>query len=183
MKLTEQQEEDLIQTLQFRFESNMKRHKTISWKDVAEKLNKSPEKISSLFMMEQTGGEPDVVEYDKKTNTFIFYDCAAESPKDRRSICYDRQGLASRKEHKPKTNAVDLATKIGVELLTEAEYRNLQELGDFDTKTSSWLATPAEIRKLGGAIFGDFRYGTVFVYHNGAQSYYAGRGFRGKLKI
>ncbi len=183
MKPTKQQEAELIQTLESRFKNNRNLHKGLAWNDVFKKLNNNSEKLWTLFEMEQTGGEPDVVEYNPKNNTFIFYDCAPESPKGRRSICYDRKGLESRKEHKPKTNAIDMATKIGIELLNEAEYRKLQGLGDFDTKTSSWLETPDHIRKLGGAIFGDFRFGTVFIYHNGPQSYYAGRGFRGKLKV
>ncbi len=161
----------------------MARHKGIEWDNIQAKLEANTNKLWSLNEMERTGGEPDVVGYDKKTGEYLFYDCAAESPKGRRSIAYDLEGQESRKEYKPKNNAVDMADAMGVELLTETEYRTLQNLGNFDTKTSSWLKTPAEIRKIGGAIFGDFRYGNVFVYHNGAQSYYAARGFRGSLKI
>tara|TARA_R110002049_G_scaffold309051_1_gene516213 strand:+ start:15019 stop:15588 length:570 start_codon:yes stop_codon:yes gene_type:complete len=183
--LTPEQRAELIKTLKTRFEKNTNRHKDIDWNDVQAKLTShaNAEKLWSLFEMENTGGEPDVVASDKKTDTYVFYDCVAESPKNRRSICYDYEGQESRKEHKPKNNAIDMATSMGIELLTEIEYRSLQKLGTFDTKTSSWLQTPPEIRKHGGAIFGDFRYNTVFVYHNGAQSYYAARGFRGKLTV
>ncbi len=174
---------ELFATLKSRFEKNMKRHKGLDWNNVKEKLETKDEKLWSLSEMEITGGEPDVVGYDKKTNEYIFNDCSAESPKGRRSICYDLEGLESRKEFKPENNAIDMAAKMGIELLTEEEYRALQKLGNFDSKTSSWLKTPADIRKLGGAIFADFRYGNVFVYHNGAQSYYGGRGFRGSLKV
>jgi hypothetical protein len=169
--------------LKARFEKNMNRHESIKWAKVQAKLDTGTQRLWSLNEMERTGGEPDVVGYDKKTGEYIFYDCSAESPKGRRSVCYDRDGLESRKEHKPKNSAIDMATAMGIELLTEEQYRELQTLGQFDTKTSSWLKTPSDIRKLGGAIFGDFRYGNVFVYHNGAQSYYAARGFRGSLKV
>lgn len=182
-KLSAEQENDLLQTLEQRFEKHRDRHKGIEWSKVEEKLKKFPEKLWSLNEMEKTGGEPDVVGENKKSGEFIFMDCVAESPKGRRSTCYDLEGLESRKEHKPKDNAVDMAQNMGVELLTEEQYRELQKLGSFDMKTSSWLKTPAEIRKLGGAIFGDFRYNHVFIYHNGAQSYYAARGFRGALTI
>jgi hypothetical protein len=161
----------------------MPRHKGIEWAAVNAKLEASSEKLWSLNEMEITGGEPDVVGFDKKTGDYIFYDCAAESPKERRSFCYDREALESRKEHKPKNNVMDMAAAMGVEILTEAQYRELQQLGNFDTKTSSWVKTPAAIRKLGGALFCDRRYNTVFVYHNGAESYYAGRAFRGMLKV
>ncbi len=182
-KLLPKQQEELLHTLKTRFEKNKNRHKSIEWEDVQAKLLANKEKLWPLNEMERTGGEPDVVGFDKKTGEYIFYDCSIESPKGRRSICYDREGLDSRKEFKPENNAVDMAAAMGIELLTEEEYRQLQQLGTFDTKTSSWLKTPAEIRKLGGAIFADFRYGTVFVYHNGAQSYYGGRGFRGRLQV
>jgi Protein of unknown function (DUF4256) len=175
---------DLISVLKERFEKNMKRHKGIEWASVLKKLKlpASGEKLWSLNEMETTGGEPDVVSYDKKTDEFIFYDCSAESPKGRRSICYDQEGLDSRKEFKPAGNAIDLAASMGIEMLTEEQYRELQTLGTFDAKTSSWLKTPEAIRKHGGAIFADYRYGHVFVYHNGAQSYYGGRAFRGMLR-
>ena len=169
--------------LKNRFEKNMKRHKGLEWTKVQTRLEVNVEKLCSLNEMEKTGGEPDVVGYDKKTGEYIFYDCSAESPKGRRSVCYDREALESRKEHKPKNSALDMAAAMGLELLTEAEYRALQELGDFDTKTSSWVKTPSDIRKLGGALFCDRRYDTVFVYHNGAESYYAARAFRGSLRV
>jgi hypothetical protein len=175
--------EELLSTLQARFEKNLNRHKGLAWAKVQARLEAHPEKLWSLNEMERTGGEPDVVGYDKKTGEYIFYDCSAESPKDRRSLCYDREALESRKEFKPKDTAMDLAAAMGSELLTEEQYRALQKLGNFDTKTSSWLKTPAEIRKLGGAIFGDRRYDHVFVYHNGAESYYGSRGFRGSLRV
>ena len=175
--------QQLLITLQFRFEQNPNRHKGIQWPGVFAKLEANPGKLWSLLQMEETGGEPDVVGYDKATNEFIFYDCAAESPKDRRSLCYDGVALAARKENKPKGSAVDMAEAMGIQLLNEAEYRALQQLGPVDTKTSSWLLTPPEIRELGGAIFGDYRYGQVFIYHNGAESYYAARGFRGLLRL
>ena len=172
--------EELLRILKSRFEKNMNRHKGLEWAEVQAKLE---EKLWSLNEMEITGGEPDVVAYDKKTGEYIFYDCSAESPKGRRSVCYDREGLESRKEFKPKNNAIDMAAAMGIELLTEEQYRELQRLGNFDTKTSSWLKTPSEIRKLGGALFADFRYGNVFVYHNSAASYYGVRGFRGSLRV
>ncbi len=181
--LSPAQSKELINTLKERFEKNMNRHKGIDWAKVSAKLEADSGKLWSLNEMESTGGEPDVVGMDKKTGEYIFYDCAAESPKGRRSLCYDRQALDSRKEFKPKNNALDLADSMGIEILDEEQYRELQKLGNFDTKTSSWLKTPADIRKLGGAIFADFRYGNIFVYHNGAESYYAGRGFRGSLKV
>lgn len=175
--------EELLRTLKVRFEKNMDRHKDIEWAEVEAKLKANKEKLWSLNEMERTGGEPDVVDYDSNTGDFFFYDCSAESPKGRRSVCYDREALESRKEHKPENSAVDMAAAFGIELLTEEQYRKLQKLGSFDMKTSSWLKTPSEIRKLGGAIFADFRYGNVFVYHNGAESYYSARGFRGLLRV
>lgn len=183
--LSPEQKEELLSALKIRFEKNMNRHKGLKWAEVEAKLNlpASGEKLWSLNEMETTGGEPDVVDYDKKTGEYIFYDCSAESPKGRRSICYDGQALESRKEHKPKNSAVDMAATMGVELLTEDQYRKLQELGDFDRKTSSWVITPSEIRELGGALFCDRRYDHVFVYHNGAESYYGARGFRGSLRV
>ncbi len=177
------QYEPLLKALKTRFEKNMNRHKGLEWAKVQARLEANTEKLRSLNEMEKTGGEPDVVGQDKKTGEYIFYDCSAESPIGRRSVCYDREGLESRKENKPENNAVDMAAAMGIELLTEEQYRELQKLGNFDAKTSSWLKTPSEIRKLGGAIFADFRYGNVFVYHNGAQSYYAARAFRGALRI
>lgn len=177
------QREDLLATLQARFEKNMRRHKGLEWAKVLARLERDSKKLQSLGEMEKTGGEPDVVGFDKKTGEFIFFDCSPESPKGRRSFCYDRAALESRKQNKPANNAVDVAAAIGVELLTEEQYRELQKLGEFDTKTSSWVQTPADIRKLGGALFCDRRYDTVFVYHNGAESYYAARGFRGSLRV
>lgn len=177
------QREELLGVLKARFEKNRNRHNGLQWANVQARLEASTEKLGSLSEMERTGGEPDVVGHDKQTDEYIFYDCSAESPKGRRSVCYDREGLESRKEHQPENNAIDLAADMGIELLTEEQYRELQQLGKFDTKTSSWVKTPAEIRKLGGALFADFRYGCVFVYHNGAQSYFAGRGFRGSLRV
>ena len=177
------QQTDLINTLKTRFEKHQERHSDLVWSDVLAKLEANPEKLWSLYQMEATGGEPDVIGLDKTTGEYIFYDCAAESPKGRRSFCYDREAWESRKEHKPADNAMDLAASMGIEILTEAEYRALQEFGHFDTKTSNWLKTPDHIRKLGGAIFGDFRFGQVFIYHNGAESYYAARGFRGSLRV
>jgi len=182
-KLSPEQREELLRALKTRFEKNMNRHKGLEWAGVQAKLEANIEKLWSLHEMERTGGEADVVGQDKKTGEYIFYDCSAESPKGRRSVCYDREALESRKEHKPENNAIDMAAAMGIELLTEEQYRELQKLGNFDTKTSSWLKTPSEIRKLGGAIFGDFRYGNVFVCHNGAESYYAARAFRGSLKV
>ncbi|MFD0837230.1 DUF4256 domain-containing protein [Mariniflexile aquimaris] len=181
--LTPEIQEALIQTLKQRFEKNKSRHEGIDWEKVESKLKLSPEKLWSLNEMERTGGEPDVVGFDDNTGEYIFYDCAAESPNGRRSFCYDHEALESRKEHKPKNSAINMAQSMGIELLSEEDYRYLQTLGNFDTKTSSWLKTPSNIRKLGGAIFADFRFETVFVYHNGAQSYYAGRGFRGKFRV
>ncbi len=175
--------DELIKTLKTRFEKNTNRHKSINWQDVESRLSANPGKLWTLGQMELSGGEPDLIGIDKESGCYIFCDCSAESPKGRRSLCYDREGLESRKEHKPKNNAIDLAKEIGIEMLTEEEYRDLQTLGNFDSKTSSWLKTPANIRKLGGAIFGDYRFETVFVYHNGAQSYYGGRGFRGRLVV
>jgi hypothetical protein len=182
-ELSAEHREELLNELKIRFEENMGRHKGLQWAKVQAKLEAQPKKLWSLSEMERTGGEPDVVGLDKKTGEYIFYDCAAESPKGRRSLCYDREALESRKEHKPKNSAVDLAEAMGVELLTEEQYRELQKLGTFDTKTSSWITTPSEVRKLGGAIFADFRFGRIFVYHNGAESYYAARAFRGSLRI
>lgn len=181
--MTPKQREELLSVLKSRFEKNMKRHKDLEWAKVKSKLEASAEKLWSLNEMERTGGEPDVVGHDRKTGEYVFYDCSAESPNGRRSLCYDREGLESRKEHKPDNNAIDMADAMGIELLTEGQYRELQELGDFDTKTSSWLKTPSDIRALGGAIFADRRYDHVFVYHNGAGSYYAARGFRGSLRV
>jgi hypothetical protein len=183
MRLSPEQREQLLRTLQARFEKNMTRHKGLDWAKVRTRLEANPEKLWSLSQMEATGGEPDVVGHDKKTGEYIFYDCSAESPKGRRSVCYDREALEARKEHKPKNSALDMAAAMGVELLTEAQYRELQTLGEFDTKTSSWVRTPPEIRTRGGAIFCDRRYDHVFTYHNGAESYYAARGFRGSLKV
>ena len=180
-KLT--QREELLGTLQARFEENMNRHKGLDWVEVESKLKANPKKLNSLSEMEQSGGEPDVVGYDKKTGEYIFYDCSAESPKGRRSVCYDREALESRKKHPPENNAADMAASMEIELLTEEQYRELQNLGAFDLKTSSWIQTPADIRELGGALFCDRRYDTVFVYHNGAESYYAARGFRGVLRV
>jgi hypothetical protein len=182
-KLSPQQREELIKTMKTRFEKNMNRHKGLEWAKVQAKLEASADKLWSLHEMESTGGEPDVVGQDKKTGEYIFYDCSAESPKGRRSICYDRKALDARKENKPANSAMDMAAAMGIELLTEEQYRELQQLGEFDTKTSSWIITPPEIRKHGGAIFGDRRYDHVFIYHNGADSYYAARGFRGWLKV
>lgn len=173
----------MLSALKARFEKNMNRHQGLGWSEVEARLGASPEKLWSLNEMERTGGEPDVVGRDQKTGEYIFYDCSEESPKGRRSICYDRAALESRKEHKPKNNAVGMAAAMGIELLTEEQYRELQKLGEFDTKTSSWVKTPSEVRKLGGALFCDRRFNTVFVYHNGAESYYAGRGFRGFLSV
>lgn len=181
--LSSEQRTALFKTLKARFDKNMKRHTGLDWANVQTRLEANPEKLWSLNEMEQTGGEPDVVGFDKKSGEYIFFDCSAESPKGRRSICYDREGLDSRKEFKPENTAIDMAAAMGVALLTEEQYRELQTLGNFDLKTSSWLDTPAAIRKLGGAIFGDRRYDTVFIYHNGAQSYYGSRAFRGSLTI
>jgi hypothetical protein len=177
------QQETLIETLKKRFEKYINRHKGIEWMDVQKKILANADKLWSLNEMEKTGGEPDVIGFDKNTGEFIFCDCSIESPKERRSLCYDREALESRKEYKPENSALDLAKSMGIELLTETEYKSLQELGNFDTKTSSWIQTPPEIRKLGGALFADFRYNHTFVYHNGASSYYAARGFRGSLRV
>jgi len=182
-KLSAAETTALLSTLKTRFEKNMSRHKGMDWAKVQARLEASGDQLWSLNEMEKTGGEPDVVAYDKKANAFVFYDCAAESPAGRRSVCYDEAALNARKENKPKTSAQAMAAAMGIELLTEAQYRELQQLGNFDTKTSSWVATPDNIRKLGGALFCDRRYNTVFVYHNGAESYYAARGFRGLLKV
>jgi hypothetical protein len=182
-KLSTEQQDELLKTLQQRFEQNMNRHQDVEWAQVAARLEADPEKLWSLNEMERTGGEPDVVGFDQKTGEYIFYDCSAESPKGRRSFCYDREALESRKEHKPQNCVLDLAAEMRIELLTEADYRELQKLGSFDAKSSSWVKTPLEIRKLGGALYCDRRYNTVFLYHNGAESYYAVRGFRGSLKV
>ena len=182
-ELTSDQQNELLKTLKTRFEKNLNRHKDLEWAKIQAKLEANAEKLWSLNLMEETGGEPDIVGFDTQTGEYIFYDCAAESPKNRRSLCYDLEAWESRKEHKPKDNAVDMATAMGIELLSEEQYRALQELGEFDTKTSSWIKTPSKIRKLGGALFCDRRFDTVFVYHNGAESYYAARGFRGALKV
>jgi len=181
--LSKKQREDLLKNLQARFEKNMNRHKGLAWSEVQARLEASAGKLWSLHEMERTGGEPDVVGHDQKTGEYLFYDCSVESPKDRRSLCYDREALDARKENKPKGSAMDMAAAMGIELLTEEQYRDLQRLGKFDTKTSSWVQTPAAIRKLGGALFCDRRYDTVFLYHNGAESYYAARGFRGSLRV
>lgn len=173
----------MLEVLAQRFEKNMKRHKGLDWSKVKAKLEAKPAKLWSLNAMEETGGEPDVIDFDKKTGEFIFCDCSGESPKGRRSVCYDPEALASRKEHKPKDSAIGMADELGIEILTEEQYRDLQKLGPFDTTTSSWVATPSNIRKLGGALFCDYRFGTVFLYHNGAESYYAARGFRGLLRV
>ena len=177
------QREELLKTLKSRFDKNMDRHKGVEWSKVEARLDKHEKKLESLLQMEETGGEPDVVSFDKKTGEVVFYDCAPETPKGRRSVCYDGDALKARKEHKPKNSAMDMAKEMGITLLTEEEYGELQKLGEFDTKTSSWLLTPPDVRKLDGAIFGDRRYGRVFVYHNGAQSYYAVRGWRGALRV
>lgn len=182
-ELSSEQREELLEALKARFEKNRKRHQGLEWSEVQAKLEANPGKLWSLHEMERTGGEPDVVGHDKKAGEYIFYDCSAESPKGRRSLCYDREALDKRKENKPENSAMDVAAAMGIEILTEEQYRELQKLGSFDAKTSSWVKTPAEIRKLGGAIFCDYRYGQVFVYHNGADSYYAARGFRGSLKV
>jgi hypothetical protein len=181
--LAKKQREELLGALKTRFEKNINRHKGLAWATVQAKLEANPEKLWSLYEMERTGGEPDVVGHDQKTGEYIFYDCSAESPKDRRSLCYDREALDSRKENKPADNAMDMAAAMGIELLTEEQYRALQKFGEFDAKTSSWVKTPSAIRKLGGALFCDRRFNTVFLYHNGAESYYAGRAFRGWLRV
>jgi hypothetical protein len=182
-KLTSEQREELLNALQTRFEKHMNRHKGLEWAKVQARLDAHPDKLWSLNEMESTGGEPDVVGYDKKTGEFVFYDCSPETPKGRRSICYDQKALDARKQHKPADSAANMASVMGIALLTEEQYQELQELGKFDTKTSSWLDTPSDVRKLGGALFGDRRYDRVFTYHNGADSYYAARGFRGRLTV
>jgi hypothetical protein len=182
-ELAAKQREALVGILKTRFEKNKNRHKGLEWDAVQKRLEANAEKLWSLNEMEATGGEPDVVGHDKKTGEYVFYDCCTESPKDRRSICYDHAALQARKEHKPKNSAMGMAAEMGIEILSEEQYRDLQKLGPVDTKTSSWIKTPAEIRKLGGAIFADYRYSTIFIYHNGAESYYTGRAFRGWLKI
>ena len=182
-ELTIEQQDELLKVLEIRFEKNSSRHQSLSWDKVEEKLKANPRKLWSLDEMERTEGEPDVIGYDEKTKEFLFADCSAESPKGRRSICYDHEALEKRKEHKPQNSAVNMAEEMGIEILNEEQYKELQKLGKFDAKTSSWISTPPEIRKLGGAIFSDFRYNTVFVYHNGADSYYAARGFRGLLRV
>jgi len=182
-ELSPEQRKELLGVLKARFEKNMNRHKGLAWADAQARLEANAEKLWSINEMERTGGEPDVAGHDKKTSEYIFYDCSPESPKDRRSLCYDREALDSRKENKPKGNAMDMAAAMGIELLTEEQYRGLQKLGNFDMKTSSWVKTPSDIRKLGGALFCDRRYDTVFVYHNGAESYYAARAFRGSLRV
>ncbi len=182
-ELTAEQSEKLLGTLKARFEKNMGRHKGLEWDKLEARLRANPGKVWSLNEMERTGGEPDVIGHDKRTGEYVFYDCSPESPKGRTNVCYDREALDARKEHKPKNSAADMAAAMGIELMTEEEYQDLQKLGDFDTKSSSWLQAPADVRKLGGAIFGDRRYGRVFIYHNGAQSYYSGRGFRASLRV
>ena len=182
-ELSPAQREELLRTLKARFEKNMSRHPGIEWPKVQARLEANPEKLWSLSEMERSGGEPDVVGHDKTTGQYIFFDCSAESPKGRTSLCYDREALDSRKEHKPKNSAADLAAAMGIELLTEEQYLELQKMGEFDTKSSSWVKAPPEMRKLGGALFGDRRFGRVFFYHNGAESYYGGRGFRGSLRV
>lgn len=182
-ELSPEQQSDLLEILKARFEENMNRHKDLKWADIQKKLEANTDKLWSLNEMEQTGGEPDVIGFDKETGEYLFFDCSEESPDGRRSVCYDREGLESRKAHKPDNTAIDMANEMGIELLTEEQYKELQKLDEFDTKTSSWLKTPNDVRKLGGAIFGDHRFGRVFIYHNGAQSYYGARGFRGVLKI
>lgn len=182
-ELSVEQKNELLETLQARFEKHMDRHQNLQWGDIQSKLETSPGKLWSLYEMEQTGGEPDVIGKDTNTGEYLFFDCSPESPKGRRSICYDRAALEARKKHKPDNSAIDMATEMGIEMLTEEDYRKLQTLGEFDKKTSSWVQTPAAIRDKGGAIFCDYRYGHVFVYHNGADSYYAARGFRGSLKV
>jgi hypothetical protein len=183
MPKTKDSSSEILQILKRRFEKNRARHKSLSWSNIQSKLEKNPQKLKSLIQMEETGGEPDLLDFDKKTNEYVFCDFSVESPSGRRSLCYDEEALNSRKEHKPKNSALEMAISIGVEILDEEQYRLLQTFGDFDTKTSSWIKTPADIRKLGGATFADRRYNTVFVYHNGAESYYAARGFRGALRV
>jgi hypothetical protein len=182
-KFSAEQREELLKALKARFEKNMNRHKGLEWAKVKARLEGNTEKLYSLNEMEITGGEPDIIGHDKKSGEYVFYDCSSESPKERRSLCYDHEALEKRKEHKPEDSAINMAAEMGIEILTEEQYRELQQLGEFDTKTSSWVKTPADIRKLGGAIFCDRRYNTVFMYHNGAESYYASRGFRGSLRV
>jgi hypothetical protein len=182
-KLSPDQQDALLKVLQIRFEKNMQRHAALDWNKIQSKLEASPEKLWSLDEMERTEGEPDVIGFDEKTNEYLFVDCSPESPKGRRSFCYDHEALEKRKEHKPQNSAINMAEEMGIEILNEEQYRKLQQLGKFDAKTSSWVKTPSEIRKLGGAVFCDFRYNTVFLYHNGADSYYAARGFRGLLRV
>lgn len=182
-ELSSEQRPEMLETLKARFEANSNRHKGLDWPKIETKLKSAPAKLWSLSEMEKTGGEPDVVGYDQKSDEYLFYDCAPESPKGRRSVCYDNEALESRKKFKPENSAVGMAAEMGIELLSEDQYRELQQLGEFDSKTSSWLITPSDIRKLGGAIFGDFRFGQVFIYHNGAESYYGARGFRGCLRV
>lgn len=182
-KLSEEQGQELLKVLEIRFEKNRNRHKDLDWNKIQKKLEANPEKLWSLDEMERTEGEPDVVGFDKKTHEYIFYDCSAESPKGRRSLCYDHEALEKRKENKPSGSAINMAAEMGIEILNAEQYKELQKLGNFDAKTSSWIITPSDIRKLGGALFSDFRYNTVFVYHNGAESYYAARGFRGSLRV
>jgi hypothetical protein len=182
-KLSPKEQETLLKTLKTRFEKNMNRHQNLKWPDILAMLEANPAKLWSLNKMEETGGEPDVVGFDKETGEYLFYDCSPESPKGRRSLCYDNEALESRKEYKPKNSAVGMAAEMGIELLTEVQYRDLQQFGKFDMKTSSWVVTPADIRKLGGALFGDWRFGRVFIYHNGAESYYGARGFRGSIRL
>ena len=182
-QLSPEQQEELFKVLKTRFEKNRNRHEGLEWDKIQSRLEANPEKIWSLDVMEETGGEPDVVDYDKNTDEYIFYDCSEDSPKGRRSVCYDHQALESRKEHKPKNSAINMAAEMGIDILTEEQYLELQQLGNFDTKTSSWVMTPPDIRKMGGAVFCDRRYNTVFLYHNGAESYYAARGFRGLLRV
>lgn len=182
-RLSTEQRDGLLKTLKLRFETNMNRHKGLAWAELQVRLETKPEKLWSLHQMERTGGEPDVIGFDQQAREYVFCDCSAESPAGRRSLCYDRQALASRKEHRPESSALDTAAAMGIEMLTETQYRELQKLGEFDIKTSSWIITPPEIRQLGGALFCDRRYGHVFVYHNGAESYYSSRGFRGLLRV
>lgn len=182
-RLTDEQKDELFQTLQVRFEKNMHRHENLKWDDVEAKLNENPEKCWSLYEMERTEGEPDVVGYDEDSGEYIFCDCSPESPKGRRIVCYDRAALEARKKNKPENNAIDMAAEMGIDILTEEQYRKLQEVGPFDQKSSSWIQTPDDIRERGGALFCDYRYGHVFVYHNGADSYYSVRGFRGMLRV
>jgi hypothetical protein len=182
-EISEKEKEELFSILKSRFEKFKSRHKNMEWSKLQKKLELNPEKIWSLYKMEKSGGEPDVVDFDKKTNEYVFFDCSIESPKDRRSVCFDREALNKRKENKPKNDAISFCEELGIEILNEDEYKKLQSLGEFDLKTSSWIATPSKIRKLGGALFADRRYDSIFIYHNGADSYYAARGFRGSLKV